>query len=135
MLDNLLLDNFGRLGESIHRETFENMWTPENTNANYARMVYYDPSSNMRSSDRYVYETSFLRLKNVNLSYNLPSNLAQHCHLQSLALHASMSNIFTITKWPGLDPELIGPYITTSTSNNDPYPLSKTFSFGVRATF
>lgn len=135
MLDNLLLDNFGQLGQSIHRETFENMWTPENTNTNYARMVYYDPSSNMRSSDRYVYETSFLRLKNVNLSYNLPGNLAQRCHLQSLALHASMSNIFTITKWPGLDPELIGPYITTSTTNSDPYPLSKTFSFGVRATF
>ena len=135
LMDNFALDSFGILGQSIHRETYENMWTPENPDGDMARLVYYDPSNNFRIADRLVYETSFLRLKNVNIAYKLPTRLVNKTQLQSVTVFGSMSNLFTLSKWPGLDPELIGQYITTSTSSSDPYPLSKTFSLGLSIGF
>lgn len=135
LMNNFALDSFGILGQSIHRETFENMWTPENPQGDMARLVYYDPSNNFRTSDRLVYETSFLRMKNINLAYKVPTRLTNKWHIESASIFASMSNLFTLTKWPGLDPELVGQYVTTATSNSDPYPLSKTFSLGLSVGF
>lgn len=136
LYNNLRTDAFTSLGTSICPELFGNTWTPENPGARYARQVSNDPSRNSQTSDRYVFETSYLRLKNISLSYSLPSHLLQKINIQSATVFASLSNIWTLTKWPGIDPELIGNLdITNQTSNKDPYPLSKNFSLGLKIEF
>lgn len=126
---------FGLLGESLNEEIYNDMWTPNNPQAHFAKITSFDPASNSRGSDRLIYETSFLRLKNINLSYTLPQELTKNWKINQLSVFAAASNIWTITKWPGLDPEFIGSYIGTSTTSNDAYPMSKTYSLGIKASF
>ena len=140
LLEQLQIDAYGSLGNSIYRELYGNTWTPERPDATYARLFASDPnnpSSNCYTSDKYVFNTSYLRLKNINLSYNIPQSILKKINLSSAQVFASLNNIWTLTQWPGLDPEVLdtstglGGY----TTNDDPYPLSKSFSIGVRVEF
>ena len=95
----------------------------------------------MNNSDRYVFKTSYLRLKNITLSYNLPESVLRRVNCQQIQFFASVSNLWTLTKWPGIDPESVSSgdpsvgFGSGSVSNIDPYPLSKTFSFGLNIQF
>lgn len=136
LYNGLSLDAFGSLEKSVHRESYNNTWTPENTNARYAQLAYFDPAQNARISDRYVFSTSYLRLKNINLSYDLPRNVISRLGMSSANVFVSATNLFTITDWPGIDPELTGSSsYGKGVENSDPYPLSKSFSMGVRMQF
>lgn len=135
IMDDFQTSLFGMLGQSLQQEIYDDMWSPTNPDAHFAKITYYDPAANSRTSDRLVYETSFLRLKNINLSYTLPTVLTKKWRINQVSVFASASNLWTITKWPGLDPEFVGTYIATSASSNDAYPMSKTFSLGIKATF
>lgn len=134
-LNSLSTSATGSPLQSIHRELFHNTWSPENKNAQYARLYYSYYNENTRKSDKYVFSTSYLRLKNITLSYTLPQNWLNKLNIQSAMIFVSASNIWTITNWPGLDPELTGSYTTLKTSSDDPYPLSKNFSVGVKLQF
>ncbi|HJA16389.1 MAG TPA: hypothetical protein H9796_15155, partial [Candidatus Butyricimonas faecavium] len=132
------------LGNNLPREMFRNTWTPENTDARYARLVSSTTylNGNDKISDKYVFETSYLRLKNITLSYNLPEMWLKKLWLGSAQLYVSASNLWTWTGWPGLDPELVGDNTLAGTNpmiegvySNDNYPLSKTFTFGIRVSF
>ncbi|WP_430809643.1 MULTISPECIES: TonB-dependent receptor [unclassified Carboxylicivirga] len=130
---NLMTDAGGNLGLGINREMFRNTWTPENTDAEYAQLInssmgYY----NYSYSDKYVFDASYLRMKNITLSYQLPNNMLKNMKVKSASVFATATNLFTITDWPGLDPELIGGGVTGMSVNDDPYPLSKTFSIGIK---
>ena len=130
-------------GNSTHRELWHNTWTPENPDARYARLLYQDVNMNYgmggfyEQVDRYVYDASYLRLKNITLSYNLPATVLQRLNIQSVQVFASISNIWTLTDWPGIDPEEVGVSgsVRSGSTSNDPYPLSKTFSLGVNIQF
>ncbi|WP_303177979.1 TonB-dependent receptor [uncultured Butyricimonas sp.] len=142
MLNDLSTSAYGNLGYSIPREFYHNTWTPENTNARYAQLLVLDPGKNYRTSDRYVFKTSYLRLKNITLSYNLPNLWAKRVGLESAQLFVSTSNLWTWSNWPGLDPELMGDDVTVGRNpitqavfSNDNYPLSKTFTFGFKVSF
>lgn len=133
---NMMTDMYGYIGNNIYPELYGKTWSPENPDARYARLVYTDPSKNSRFSDRYIYKTSYLRLKNITFSYNLPQNFLKKINVQSAMLFVSGSNIWTVTQWPGIDPELISSFTTSQmTLNEDPYPLSKTFTLGVKVEF
>ena len=132
----LLQDLGATLGQSVGREVYNNTWTPENPDARYAKLV--NNSTVMMNSyinDRFVFDTSYLRLKNVTLSYNLPKDFVSKLKINHMSLNITGTNLFTWTKWPGLDPELIGTGTTLMGSNGDPYPLSKSFTFGTKITF
>lgn len=136
-LQQLGSDAYGTPGRSIYRKMYGNTWTPENPDARFARLVNGDPSRNTRTSDRYVFETSYLRLKNISLSYSIPQKFLRKINMESALIFASISNIWTLTNWPGLDPEVLDTSsgLAGYTYNNDPYPLSKTFSIGVKVEF
>lgn len=135
--EGLNMSGVGELGKNIDRELYNNTWTPENPDARYARLVLYDPNQNTRISDRYVFSTSYLRLKNISLSWVLPETLLNKLGIESVMLFASASNLWTLTKWPGLDPEALDTQagIAGYTMNEDPYPLSKNFSVGIKLEF
>ncbi|HYW34553.1 MAG TPA: SusC/RagA family TonB-linked outer membrane protein, partial [Balneolaceae bacterium] len=81
-------------------------WTPQNhtNNIHYPRAVLHDPNANNRNSNRWVYDGTYLRLKNFTLGYNLP--LKGTLGIQKLRLFLEANNLFTVTSYPGLDPSL-----------------------------
>lgn len=136
LYSNLQYDMAGTLGNSVLRELYDNMWTEEHTNAKYPRLVY-DPYNtyNLVNSDRYVFSTNYLRLKNITLSYAIPSILTRKAGINYALVFVSATNLFTITPWPGLDPESTGGYVSSMATNSDLYPLSRTFSMGLKLQF
>ncbi|UKJ06806.1 TonB-dependent receptor [Solitalea lacus] len=114
-----------------------NAWTPENPNTNVPRAVAGNPNQNGRISDRYVSSASFFRLKNIHLSYLLNSAWLNKAHLNSVKIFAAATNVFTVTGYNGLDPEVnTGPANPlTQGYDGSGYPQTRSFSFGVSATF
>ncbi|MCX7547202.1 TonB-dependent receptor [Xanthomarina sp. F1114] len=128
---------FNNLGENKYSEYALNTWTPENPNAQYARALYFDPSASSRVSDRYLHDASYLRLKSLQLSYKLDSNLMNKMGVDFATIMLTGSNLVTWTKWPGVDPETFSERggIIDSVSNEDPYPLARSFSLGLQVQF
>lgn len=137
--DMLLFQGGNYLGQNVVAEYGNNTWSPTNTDARFAKPTYQDPSGNSRSSDRQMYSTSYLRLKSIQLTYQLPKQIIDNLHLSSGNVFVSGTNLWTLTKWPGSDPESYGesglPSITGRTRNNDPYPLAKAISVGFNLQF
>lgn len=81
-------------------------WTPENTDTDIPRAIYEDPNGNARASDRFVEDGSYLRLQNLTLGYTLPGRFVQAVGGQSVRIYFTGENLFTITGYSGLDPDL-----------------------------
>lgn len=80
-------------------------WTGEGTSNRIPRFVRGD-NVNWQSSDLYVYDGSYLRLKNIQLGYTLPQHLTKKVFISSLRLYVAAENLFTFTKYHGFDPEI-----------------------------
>ena len=77
-------------------------WQYEGQQTDIPRASYLDTMGNSRFSDRWIEDGSYLKLKNVTLSYNIP---VRSTYLQAITLWGSANNLFTITKYLGSDPE------------------------------
>lgn len=128
---------YNLLGSNKYSEYALNTWTPENPNARYARALYLDPSQSSRASDSYLFDTSYLRLKSLQLTYNLDPQLLENMGIASARLLLTASNLATWTSWPGIDPETLSENatLTGQVSAEDPYPIAKSFSLGVQVQF
>lgn len=115
-----------------------NAWTPENPNTNIPRINGDDNNDNLRLSDFYVEDGSYLRLKNIQLGYTFPKQLLQKIKLQNLRIYVSGQNLFTVTDYTGADPE-IGQLSTTDYLSRGfdygTYPQSRTITGGINITF
>nr|WP_255233400.1 TonB-dependent receptor [Aliifodinibius salipaludis] len=81
-------------------------WTPENTDTNVPRSSWFDSNQNTRESDFMMYDGSYMRLKNLTVAYNFTADHLEQFGLRSLRIYATGQNIFTVTDYPGLDPEI-----------------------------
>ena len=84
---------------------------------------------NSENSTRFLEDGSYLRLKNIQIGYTLPAKYTQKFRCSRLRFYATASNLFTITKYSGYDPEV------GSGVDYGNYPQSRTFTFGLNATF
>ena len=114
-----------------------NRWTPTNTGTDIPRAVYDDPNNNARTSDRFLEDGSYLRLKSLTLGYSLPAALATRAHLRTVRVYVQSQNLVTFTKYTGLDPE-----ISTFSGSNTAigtdfftYPQARTITGGVTLGF
>lgn len=84
-----------------------NAWTEENTNTSIPRIRYGDPAANNRTSSYYVEDADYLRLANLQIGYTLPQSVykATKNILNYARIYIGASNLFTVTKYTGLDPE------------------------------
>ena len=105
-------------------------WRGEGTSNTMPRAVFSDPNKNNRTSDRFLEDGSYLRLKNLSLGYTLPQSLTQKAAMQQVRVSFSAQNIFTLTRYTGLDPEVGG-----SGVDNNVYPITRNFTFGLNVTF
>lgn len=105
-------------------------WRGEGTSNTVPRAVYSDPNMNVRHSDRFIEDGSYLRLKNLTLGYTLPAALAQKVQLSTARLYLSCQNLFTLTNYSGFDPEVGAGGVDMGT-----YPVTRTVSLGVNIQF
>ncbi|MBK0379911.1 TonB-dependent receptor [Mucilaginibacter segetis] len=109
-------------------------WTPDNTDAKFPRFISTDPNKNYATvSDLLLENGSFVRVKNIQLGYSLPTNLIRRAKLSRLRLFAAVDNAFTITKYTGFDPELGATSPLSLGIDRGVYPQSRTFRFGINA--
>ncbi len=112
-----------------------NYWTPENTNTNIPRLAAADYNNNNRLSDRYVENGSYLRLRNIQLGYTLPAAWVQKAMLQKVRIYISGQNLFTITGYSGIDPEVGQASSLSRGVDFGIYPQSRTITGGINITF
>ena len=92
-------------GGSNYFTTVLDRWTPSNPSNTFPRAVSGDPSGNNRFSDRWVEDADFLRLQNVQLGYTFDSDILESIKFGNLRVFASLSNVFVLTPFSGIDPE------------------------------
>ncbi|MDE5418824.1 TonB-dependent receptor [Labilibaculum sp. DW002] len=109
-------------------------WTGEGTSNTIPRFSFSDNNGNWLSSDLYVKEGDYMRVKNVTLGYTLPKNLVNKAFVKSLRFYVSAENLFTFTKYEGFDPE-ISSGGTSLGIDRGIYPQARTYTVGVNLSF
>jgi TonB-dependent starch-binding outer membrane protein SusC len=106
-------------------------WTgPGSTNdARYPRYSFTDGNSNIRVSDRYVEDGSFIKVKNLQLGYTLPSSVTGKVFSRA-RVYVQVRNAFIFTKYTGFDPEIPGGILDTGVDRGA-YPQPRTYSIGL----
>lgn len=115
-----------------------NRWTPSNTNTDVPKAV---AGRTRRVSSRWIYDGSYVRLKNLALGYTLPNSLLERLNLQKVRIYVSAQNILTSTDYPGYDPEVN--YQTSGGQNGNrnlgldygSYPNAKSYTIGLNIGF
>ncbi|MCH7403038.1 SusC/RagA family TonB-linked outer membrane protein [Belliella kenyensis] len=115
-------------------------WTPTNTNTNDPRIGVSvgDPGliDNARlESDRWLEDGSYVRLRNVEIGYNLNMARLQRWNVSNARLFISGQNLLTFTKYSGLDPDVTGNGILERGFDNGNWPASKIYSLGLQFEF
>jgi TonB-linked SusC/RagA family outer membrane protein len=115
-------------------------WTSSNTNTDVPRAVNGDPNQNSRTSDRFLENGSYMRIKNLVLGYSLPSSLLDSFAkgtVKTARVYFSAQNLLTITKYTGYDPE-VGSRFNNNLNNGIDYgqfPQARTIMIGVQLGF
>ncbi|HEX6432160.1 MAG TPA: TonB-dependent receptor [Niastella sp.] len=114
-------------------EDVKNAWTPDNPNASIPRLSLSDPNGNFgTTSDWYLENGSYTRIKNVTLGYTLPGTLTKRVGLNTLRVYVTANNLITITDYSGFDPE-IG--MNTNGIDTGRYPQARSVFVGVNVNF
>jgi TonB-linked SusC/RagA family outer membrane protein len=129
-IQNKHFDSYANRGVRIKER-----WTPEHPNSDRPRLLLGENSSNTSSSD--VYDASYIKLKSITLSYQLPAKVATAMHIRDASMYVSATNLFTITNYPGPDPEVSNnPYsLINGSTDVSTFPTVKQFNVGLRFGF
>ncbi|MDX1640056.1 MAG: TonB-dependent receptor [Balneolaceae bacterium] len=120
-------------GMNMPKEVLTDHWTPENTDAKYPRI---SRQASVEISDRFVEDGSYLRLKNIELAYNLPVQKMGFSNVRRFQLYVSGQNLITLTGYSWWDPEVNSRGLGTSRGiDHFSYPTTKSITLGVRAGF
>ncbi len=110
-------------------------WTGENTTNSEPRASIDDPNRNYSLfSDRYVIDGDYLRIKNIQLGYTFNSKTLSKLRIQNLKLYVAAQNVYTFTKYPGVDVEF-GSGTINSGVDTGTYPQARTFTVGMNLRF
>jgi TonB-linked SusC/RagA family outer membrane protein len=128
-------------GFTVTQRYFDERWTGEGTSNTQPRPSWTSKSNNARPSSRFLEDGSYVRLKNLQLGYTIPASLLKFVHVSHTRVYVSGSNLLTLTKYPGLDPEMT----VSDNSKNEgdgaagidwgTYPSAMTIMFGIDINF
>jgi hypothetical protein len=123
---NNYIEMQGQIGNYM-MDDIEGRWTPENTNADKPRAWNrYNEYWRNNQNTYWLQNTDYLRLKNVQVGYNLPQFISKKIAASNIQVYVSGLNLWTLTNVEGIDPE---------TTSNTGYPQNKVFNFGINVTF
>ncbi len=115
------------MGQSLIKDITDNAWTPENPyDSKYPVLRNNANGKNNIASDAFVHDTAYFRCKNIQLGYTVPQHITKKFFVENLKIYASIDNLFTVTKFPGLDPEV---------GANVGYPSVRQYSVGLNISF
>ncbi len=115
-----------RWGYQINQEIADGRWYEGRTTpAKFPRLLNYSDTKNIRPSDFWLANKSYLKIRNIQLGYTLPKDLLSKVEIERVRFYVSLENYFTFTSYPGIDPEV----------RNTDYPTMRQAVFGVNFTF
>jgi TonB-linked SusC/RagA family outer membrane protein len=130
-------------GFNVTERFYENHWTGEGSTDEYPRASWIGASNNKKASTRFLESGSYVRLKNLTVGYNFKT--AENSTVKTMRIYVSAQNLFTITKFPSLDPEM---YESNNLNGEDvqnadlaagidwgTYPLSRIYTLGFNIVF
>ncbi|PKQ63928.1 hypothetical protein BZG02_07915 [Labilibaculum filiforme] len=131
---------FHSFGTNIAKDIIGNTWTADNMDAKYP--ILSSKPSYISSSDvldRQVQKADYIRLKNVRLAYTVPESFFQNSFVKGLGMYVAADNLWTITDYEGLDPEVLSGTsrgkTATASSDYGTYPLARSVVFGINVNF
>lgn len=107
-------------------EYYNNRWTPENQNSKYPRAYSAPTNNNGQTSDFWLVNSSYLRLRTASLGYTVPASLSSKVKMKNLRIYVTGQNMLTFGKLKFTDPE---------TTGEQGYPIQKTFLVGFSTSF
>jgi len=110
-------------------------WIGEGTSNTIPRMTAVNPNRNWRSSDLYIKDGSYVRLKTMQFGYTVPALITKKASIQRLRLFVSGENLLTFTGYDGFDPEIASGGYTTIGIDRGIYPQARTISLGANISF
>lgn len=113
-----------------------NSWTPENTNTYVpvAKVTNADGGNSLPSTF-YVEKGDYFRLKNIQIGYTLPESIARKLYMERLRIYATVSNVFTLTRYSGFDPEVSSNTLFARGVDQNSYPNTRNFTVGFNINF
>ncbi len=121
--------DYGMFNGGLSKRALYETWTPERKDAPIAMLDQH--ANSQEPSTAYIEDASFLRLKNLKLGYTLPKTLLSRAQIKNLHVYVQVTNLFTLTKYRGLDPE-----VNSSGSNMGvdmgAWPTARQINFGVQ---
>lgn len=126
--ERMLLESGSRfMNQSL---AMTNHWMVEGQQTDIPRVIFEDPHQNARFSDRWIEDGSYMRLKNVTLSYKIP---VHSTYLQGLTVWGAANNLLTMTRYLGSDPEFVsGNNVLLRGIDRGLAPQSTNFSLGLK---
>ena len=121
----------GSIG-NFTQDYFDNRWTAENTDTNYPRIYDREVTSSAQRNTFWLKDASYLRLKNIELAYNLPTQITERLPFSNVRVYTSAYNLLTFTGMNDIDPETTEGgqgFAAWST------PQARVFNFGINLTF
>ena len=126
--------HYGVGASSNHGLDILDAWSPTNTGSSIPALSMVDNNNETRMSTYFIEDGSYLKLKYLKLGYQLPKTIASKIYASNISVFGQVENIFTITSYKGLDPEVnLGGYGARVDSGL--YPRGRTFTLGVNLTF
>ena len=125
-LDSLY--DVGNIGQFVVGSDMLNAWTPTNTNTNVPSLS----ATNLGAgdlSDRFLRDASFVRLRNIQIGYNVPKKYLGNSFITDLSFTLQGENLYNFTKWQGFDPE------SDRRADGSQYPTPKLYTFGLQVKF
>lgn len=115
------------MGQSLIKDITDNAWTPDNPyDSTYPILRNNANGKNNIASDAFVHNAAYFRCKNIQLGYTIPQHITRKFFVENLKVYASIDNLFTLTDFPGLDPEV---------GANVGYPAVRQYSVGLNISF
>ena len=111
-----------------------NAWTPQHTNTSIPALTTVDDNNETRMSTYFVEDGSYMKCKYIKFSYRFDGSWMKTLGLSAMNLYGQIENVFTMTKYKGLDPE-VPLSVYGARIDNGPYPRARTFSLGLNLTF
>ncbi|MCK4895083.1 MAG: TonB-dependent receptor, partial [Calditrichia bacterium] len=132
---------------NLTSRVYDERWTGPGTSNTQPRVSWSGATNNKKPSTRFLFDGSYLRIKNINLGYTFSNKITDKIRAKTFKVYISAQNLFTFTKYPGLDPEMQ----TSDNATNDPnsgnegdlavgidwgtYPSARVFSIGLNIGF
>ena len=112
-----------------------NSWTPSNTNASLPALSQTIQNAETQPNSYFVEDASFLRLRNLQIGYTFPDNIASKVGMDLLRLYVQGTNLFTITNYDGFDPEVISNDNLSLGIDFQTFPVAQIFTLGLNTKF